>query len=244
MPSRDERRPAAGRYHRGRPWCGAGEYARFGPRSHPSVCSSATSVLAREVLFALAGVDGAVVSRAAGVDAFRVREGCGASPAVSDHVSRVAECGWLYQEADAWRAALAAGDPPGMVAQALCNAVHAELSEYLRLIASLQAAKSGALTLRQIEIWTLDAKRRLKFVAAMRDAVGGARGGALVSAVFGAALHGDPAVAATLGRIAERAFAPILAMIEEWVFDGEIHDAYSEFFIRVDSATLAEDEVL
>ena len=74
----------------------------------------------------------------------------GAPQASRELAERLAECGWLLKRISS---VCEIGVPPsGLVMQAFCAAVRAELAEYRRLIASLDAQKH-TITLRRLAVW-------------------------------------------------------------------------------------------
>jgi gamma-tubulin complex component 3 len=85
----------------------------------------------------------------------------------------------------------------GLTGQALATGLRDELSEYYRLLSTLEAQvqqqqEDGSLmSLHHLAVWTLQPASRMRLLAQVVDACQGLRGGALVSAVHSFMPHGD-----------------------------------------------------
>lgn len=93
----------------------------------------------RELLYALHGIEGKIVRFDAGLDRFVVDEQAGVPDPVRRLALRVAECGWLYRRVRQYTDARKAERSFGTVGQSFCAALHLELTEYYRLLATLEA---------------------------------------------------------------------------------------------------------
>ena len=125
-------------------------------------------------------------------------------------------------------------------------AVQAELADYYRLIAvleaqaqvpmasALEAPTTGSgggtagggtyLTLRRLSVWLAEPLRRLRLLAVLVDAAADARGGALLRALHEHAKHGDPATRATVERLLAAAANRRRRMVRAWVVAGSWRD--------------------
>lgn len=226
--------------------------------------------LVRDVLFACQGVDGARVRMDPRVDAYVVDPNAPVAPGARQLARKLCEVGWLFRRV---RASLGGGDGPstsgapslgivggdvegGSARRAFRAAAQAELSDYYRLLAVLEAQAqvpmaaalegksqrgSGTyLTLRRLAVWLAEPTRRLRLLAALTDATREARGGALLRALDDHAKHGDPATRATVGRLLAAAAAPVIEMTRRWVSDGELDDPRGEFFVASDPSVPEE----
>ena len=118
--------------------------------------------------------------------------------------------------------------------------MQAELAEYYRLLAVLESQRTSYgpddsanyLNLRKLYLWIQEPLERLKWLAVICDSVRGLKGGAICSAINSFALTGSPQTRHLVTRIIKEVTSPILAMIKEWMLDGEINDPYQEFFIE------------
>ena len=251
--------------------------------------------LVRDVLFACQGVDGRRLRFDARRDAYVVDDAAPVSPAARRLAERLAELGWLFRKVRAsaeGRAGEAesgepeggttdssasaegdASDAPGgaeagSTRQAFRAAVRAELAEYYRLLAVLEAqaqvpmasalapsrggpdgggaasdgASSSYVTLRRLSVWLAEPTRRLRLLAVLCDATRGRRGGALLRALHEHTKHGDPATRTACDRLLAEASAPTLATLKTWVVRGELNDPRGEFFVASDP-TVGEDDM-
>ena len=244
--------------------------------------------LVRDVLFACQGIDGKHVRYNRQMASYVVDPAAPVRPGARDLARKLTELGWLFRRV---RAALGGADEVsggthggqvgatpslgniegmggdgGCVRQAFRAAVQAELADYYRLIAVLEAqaqvpmasaleggdGKGGGsngggggggtyLTLRRLSVWLAEPLRRLRLLAVLMDAAVDARGGALLRALHEHAKHGDPATRATVERLLAAAAAPMLQMVRAWVVAGELEDPRGEFFVVSDPAVGEED---
>lgn len=236
--------------------------------------------LVRDVLFACQGIDGRLVRFSERFDAYTLDENTVCSPGARRLTEKLSEVGWLFKKV---RASLIDGelneqtvydsDPTlsltqnvsndtGSTRQAFRAAVRAELAEYYRLIAVLEAqaqvpmasslasneknenssSSSSYLSLRRLSVWLAEPTRRLRLLAVLADATKGKKGGALLTALHEHTKHGDPAVVGTVDRLLSQTSVPILNFLKTWVVSGELDDPRDEFFIHHDR-TVSEDDL-
>lgn len=93
------------------------------------------------------------------------------------------------------------------------------------------AVRSGGLTLRRLTIWVEEPLQRLRLLATLCDSLAHVRGGALASVLYGHAYQGDPQAKSLVHRVLRRACVPLFEMLRRWVLEGELLDAYGEFFV-------------
>lgn len=158
------------------------------------------AVLVRDVVFAMQGIDGQFIKFDKAADGFVVQSGHGVPAPTRDLVRRICESGWLYRKVSgAVRNMTEAKRSFGMVVQGLAAGLQAELNEYYRLVAVLQAQSAGdvrdlgdrlsrrqsvghrggggahetapqPLTLRRLLVWVQEPIARLKVLALLCDA--------------------------------------------------------------------------
>ena len=244
--------------------------------------------LVRDVLFACQGIDGRHIRYNPQMASYVVDPAAPVRPGARDLARKLTELGWLFRRVRAALGGVdeavggvgggtaggtyTAGATPslgnieglggdgGSVRQAFRAAVQAELADYYRLIAVLEAqaqvpmasaleAPTGSgtagggtyLTLRRLSVWLAEPLRRLRLLAVLVDAAADARGGALLRALHEHAKHGDPATRATVERLLAAAAEPALRMVRAWVVAGELEDPRGEFFVASDPAVGEED---
>ena len=246
--------------------------------------------LVRDVLFACQGIDGRHIRYNPQMASYVVDPAAPVRPGARDLARKLTELGWLFRRVRAALGGVdeavggggggtaggtyTAGATPslgnieglggdgGSVRQAFRAAVQAELADYYRLIAvleaqaqvpmasALEAPTTGSggtagggtyLTLRRLSVWLAEPLRRLRLLAVLVDAAADARGGALLRALHEHAKHGDPATRATVERLLAAAAEPALRMVRAWVVAGELEDPRGEFFVASDPAVGEED---
>ena len=81
-------------------------------------------------------------------------------------------------------------------------------------------------------MWLAEPMIRMRGLAGVADAVVEEEGGALINAVHALAQHGDTLVQHFVSRTLQQMCQPLFQMIREWVFDGKLDSAGSEFFVN------------
>ncbi|KAL7419580.1 Microtubule-nucleating Tub4p (gamma-tubulin) complex component [Cryptotrichosporon argae] len=161
---------------------------------------------------------------------------------------QISEMGVLYRKVTDFVKRHAAS-ATGMVIQSLCHFLHHELSSYHRLLAVLEAqmsaasegepsqAESSKLTLMRLGLWTEEMRLKLRLMVAIVDDAKTTRGGALVSKIHAHTSHGDPLVRKFTDQILEEVSKPFFLTLQRWIFSGELHDPYKEFFVQLNPET-------
>ena len=208
--------------------------------------------LVREVVFALQGVDGAVVRWRSAHSAYEVDPRVGVTAPQRALMARLCEAGARARVVAAVAAhggALAADGAHGACAAALAAAMRAELAQFDRLVAHLEvAANSGAaeppqlqqadreLTLRRLAVWLAEPSADLATLARLVAVCAGRGGGDLLRVLHNEGQTGDPAARALCRKLLSAASAPLWAMLSHWLFEGELDDPCEEFFVAADPA--------
>eukprot|EP01052_Picozoa_sp_SAG31_P002625 SAG31_NODE_94_length_26208_cov_6.281091_15_plen_663_part_00 len=209
------------------------------------------SVLLRDLVFVIQGIDGRFVKYNQRADGFVVDPDVGVPRATRDLIHKLGELGWLFIRVKQFVDNGIDNTKLGMVAQSLCAALRDELGEYYRAVAALEAQLSsaaapgeggvrdrgvpggGAVSLRRMLVWTETPIQRFKLMAVLADASRSAalKGGALASTIHSYNAHGDPHTRAFVTKISTKISKPIFAAVRRWMFEGELVDARSEFFV-------------
>ena len=69
----------------------------------------------------------------------------------------------------------------------------------------------------------------------LRHSCEGLRGGKLLSAIHTYLAHGDPFVHDTVQTLLFSVSKPFFVCLENWIYEGELEDPFSEFFINQQS---------
>ncbi|KAI8277590.1 Spindle pole body component alp6 [Colletotrichum sp. SAR 10_98] len=143
----------------------------------------------------------------------------------------------------------------GLLRQSLRAAVGGELRAYLSLVATLEGQIRKALssldesaprggigkagvTLKRCVVWTREATMGLRLMSLIAEESESRRGGQLISLIHGfSSSHGDPMVAAFAERLLVHVTRPFYDILRRWIYDGELLDPYSEFFVKEQQQT-------
>ncbi|XP_048249999.1 gamma-tubulin complex component 3 homolog [Haliotis rufescens] len=201
--------------------------------------------LLKDLIYAFQGIEGNWIKFDSSREGYRIDPTAGIPKAVRQLISKLAECGWLYNKIKAYVETRSSDKAFGLVGQSFCAALHHEMTEFYRLIAVLEAQlqqeqdegfseSQPGLTLRRLMVWTFDPLVRLKSLAALVDVCKGKKGGALASSIYSYMQHGDPYIRALIKHTLTMVSQPIYATLLRWVYDGELEDTYHEFFVASD----------
>ncbi|KAJ0406521.1 hypothetical protein P43SY_001452 [Pythium insidiosum] len=133
----------------------------------------------------------------------------------------------------------------GQVSHAFAAALKTLLKEYTVVVAQLEHQLQAAeLTLQRLWFFVQPSLRTMETLRRLTDACrhsGG--GGALLSEIqrMSASLAGDSAARQLFSFLLERASQPYLAMLERWIYHGDLVDPYDEFMVRGDATLRHED---
>ncbi|GJN91386.1 hypothetical protein Rhopal_004407-T1 [Rhodotorula paludigena] len=148
----------------------------------------------------------------------------------------------------------------GMVEQSLHAELKTEMTEYFRLVSVLEAklegveedeaadelsglarieGLSGGLTLRKLDVWTQDVRLRMRMMGTLVADVGGPNvGGAFLSTLHAYTSNGDPFISSFSSRLLQTLSVPFFATLSAWIYTGELHDPFDEFFVALNPALL------
>ncbi|KAI3342145.1 Spc97/Spc98 family protein [Ustulina deusta] len=141
----------------------------------------------------------------------------------------------------------------GLLDQSLRAAINDELRSYLTLVATLEgqirralssidetAPRSGigkaGVTLKRCVVWTREATMGLRLLSLIAEESKTKKGGQIISLIHSfSTSHGDPIVGAFAERLLTPVTRPFYDILRHWIYDGELSDPYSEFFIQLKS---------
>ncbi|KAI1270937.1 Spc97/Spc98 family protein [Xylaria sp. FL0933] len=146
----------------------------------------------------------------------------------------------------------------GLLDQSLRAATNDELRSYLTLVATLEGQIRRALssidetaprggigkagvTLKRCVVWTREATMGLRLLSLIAEESKTKKGGQIISLIHSfSTSHGDPIVGAFAERLLTPVTRPFYDILRHWIYDGELSDPYSEFFIHLKSAEMAK----
>ncbi|VDN09796.1 unnamed protein product [Dibothriocephalus latus] len=94
--------------------------------------------LLREVILCLSGASGTLVQYNPSLDAFVPPNNLMLSPSVQSNILRICECGWLHNRIRRFVDGVRDDKTSGKLMLALALAIEEQLSEYYRLVATLE----------------------------------------------------------------------------------------------------------
>ncbi|KAJ8515053.1 hypothetical protein ONZ45_g7474 [Pleurotus djamor] len=162
-------------------------------------------------------------------------------------VHRLSEVGYLYNRVERFVKERENVPEMGMIEQSLCHHLQAQLTEYYRFIAVLESQlavsspdSAGArdeeigLTLRRLDVWINDWRLRMRMMSVCVESARDTHGGALVNLIHGYTENGDPFVRKFTDQLLEDVSMPFFSTLHKWLFSGELHDPFAEFFVAMD----------
>lgn len=121
----------------------------------------------------------------------------------------------------------------GRITHAICSALRTVTSEYIQMIAKLEAYKGLTLP---ILASNLEAPGQLlRVLALLISELESTRGSQALSIIntFLSSFRGSQQIRKLLLYIFESAAVPLLSFVEKWIYNGIIDDPFQEFFIEV-----------
>ncbi|XP_028405676.1 gamma-tubulin complex component 3 homolog isoform X1 [Dendronephthya gigantea] len=205
------------------------------------------ALLIRDLIYVFQGIDGKLIKFDQIDDGYRIDRSVGVPYTTRALVNKLSELGWLFNKIRRYRDARSGDKALGLVGQSFCAALQLELTEYYRLIAVFEAQQqhltdaglgsetcSSSLTFRRLLVWTYTPLLRLKTLAALVEICKGKKGGSLLSAIHSYMQHGNPYVKALVKHILNQVAQPIKIILSRWIYEGELDDAFNEFFVAAD----------
>ncbi|KAF9434937.1 Gamma-tubulin complex component 3 [Entomortierella beljakovae] len=207
------------------------------------------SALLRDLIFIFQGIDGKLIKFGSEPGTCEIDSSVKISNSTRSLVNRLTELGWLYKNVNTYVQETLKQGTAGLVGQSFCSALQHELVDYFRLIAVLESniakdvdtTASKGLTLKRLLVWTQDSIQRLRLMSVLVECCQDLQGGALVSMVHDYTQHGDPMIQQFIHQMLERISAPFYVMMQRWIYEGELEDPRTEFFIALEPDVGEED---
>ncbi|KAF8606058.1 gamma-tubulin complex DGRIP91/SPC98 component [Ceratobasidium sp. AG-I] len=158
-------------------------------------------------------------------------------------VHRLSELGYLFTRVSEFVQARTGKSAVGLIEQSLCHHLQQQLTEYYRLLAVLEAqaqapaqdpelsAEDSGLTLRRLLVWTEEWRLRLRMMSVCVENCSDAHGGTLINLIHAYTDNGDPFVRRFTDQLLEEVSKPFFVSLHRWLFSGELHDPFNEFFV-------------
>ncbi|XP_077516046.1 gamma-tubulin complex component 3 isoform X3 [Amblyomma americanum] len=199
----------------------------------------------RDLLFCLQGVSSSLVQfHDVPIGSYAIDPEGQVSCAQRRHVRRVAELGRLRSRVD--RFCRPETTRLGLLCDAFVGALQAEMAEYYRLLALLDAQLclpeegAGALTMRRVMAWNNKPIAKLRLLGDLVESCAGLKGGQLASLLHASLANGDPEASDLVRRLLLAVLQPWYGMLCRWIQTGQLEDVHCEFFIATNPAVPVE----
>lgn len=188
-------------------------------------------------------------------------------------IHRLAETGKHYQRITSFLRHQATIEGSGRVMQSLCHFIDRELSGYYNLICDLEAqlnegtadveevpedpteARAAAkatelkakevkgLTLKKMVVETEMDLLRMRLISSLVEGAQHAHGGSLVSLIHNYTFNGDPFIRSFTERLLEDVSQSFFAALSSWIYEGELHDPFKEFFVELNPSSPSRSRI-
>ena len=152
-------------------------------------------------------------------------------------VNSLSELGWLYKRIklclDLFKKEKAG---ISQFTQSFIYAIQKELDEYFKLISffkKMNNSKKGGkkINLKNLYLWTLEPKEKLKWLAICCETVFNLKGAAIFSQIY--SLKNLLGYNTYLDNILNEVSKPFLTFVINWIKYGNLEDPYKEFFVEI-----------
>ncbi|KAF9009023.1 gamma-tubulin complex, DGRIP91/SPC98 component [Cyathus striatus] len=170
-------------------------------------------------------------------------------------IHRLSELGYLCNRVESFIHEREGAGGVGMIEQSLCHHLQTQLTEYYRLVAVLETQittedsntaisnnlydgrtfEEIALSLQRLDVWVNEWRLRLRMMSVCVEGAREAQGGSLVNLIHSYTDNGDPFIRKFTDRLLDEVSRPFFATLHKWLFYGELHDPFSEFFVSLDA---------
>ena len=206
------------------------------------------SELFREILLAFQGYNGRILEQSPANDnKYRINAKYRVDPTIKNLVLRLSNIGWMFFKINRYCEHVAKNESVGHVNKSFAFALQDELNSYLKLVTIIEqqlhfsitsagsarspADASVSHSFLRLQMVTYDSLNCLKAVASLIDQCKNKRGGELINAVYKYIQQGDPLIRNMMTKLLTAILIPLRKFLSNWLFYGELDDAYKEFFI-------------
>ena len=203
-----------------------------------------------DLLFVFEGINGKYISYDAEADAFILNRAIPWSEEIYNIINSLSELGWLYKKIKIFIDYFKASNIKSQFLQSFIYSIQNELNEYFKLISLFRKMnlenKSGyeigkkALNLKNLILWTLKPKEKLKWIAYCCESVYTLKGPLVLSQIYSFVKYGG--CNEHLNNILNEVSKPFINFIINWIKYGDLKDPYNEFFVDILS-NIREDDI-
>ncbi|KAJ1547272.1 Gamma-tubulin complex component 3 [Nowakowskiella sp. JEL0078] len=206
--------------------------------------------LLKDIIFVFQGIDGKHIKFQKDIGSYVVDQKIGLPKPTREILRRLSELGYLYRVVQDNIKTNTLDLGLGIVGQSFNASIQTELTDFYRLITVLEshigseikskvnesnenAFSAKGLSLKRLVVWTFEPLQRMRMMAVIVEVCRGLKGGVLLSKIHSYMSHGDPVVQKFVADLLAEVSKPFYAMLRRWIYEGELEDPYSEFFVAV-----------
>ena len=192
-----------------------------------------------DLLFIFEGINGKYIAYDASVDSYILNKMIPWSEEIYDIVSSLCEIGWLYRKIKLYLDYYKESNFQSQFIQSFIYSVQNELNNYFKLISFFKKINTEkkednnpiqTLNLKNLVLWTLGPKKKLKWIAIACESLYSLKGTAVLSQIFSLVSFGG---GDCLINILNDVSRPFINFIMNWIKYGELQDPYKEFFVEI-----------
>ena len=194
-----------------------------------------------DLLFVFEGINGKYIAYDAAEDAFILNKLIPWSEEIYDIINSLSQLGWLYKKIKLYLDFYKNSNIKSQFIQSFIYAVQNELDEYYKLISFFRKMnmnhKSGnetgkkSLNLKNLILWTMDFKEKLKWILFCCESVHPLKGVSVLSQIYSFVNYGGSNE--YLNNVLNEVSKPFINFIINWIKYGELQDPYKEFFVDI-----------
>ena len=202
-----------------------------------------------DLLFVFEGINGKYIAYDASEDSFILSKLIPWSEEIYDIINSLSQLGWLYKKIKSYLDFYKNSNIKSQFIQSFIYSVQNELDEYYKLISFFRKMNMNNnagkeivnknLNLKNLILWTMDYKEKLKWILFCCESVHPLKGIAVLSQIYSYVNYGGSN--AYLNNILNEVSKPFIGFIINWIKYGELQDPYKEFFVDILDGVIEDD---
>ena len=203
-----------------------------------------------DLLFVFEGINGKYIAYDASKDAFILSKLIPWSEEIYNIVNSLSELGWLYKKIKNYIDYFKNSKTKSQFVQSFIYAIQKELDEYFKLISFFKKMNNNRktgneigkkdLNLKNLLLWTLDQKEKLKWIAESCESIYSLKGPPVLSQIYSFVKFGG--CKDYLNNVLNEVSKPFISFIVDWIKYGKLEDPYKEFFVEILNG-IGEDDI-
>ena len=194
-----------------------------------------------DLLFVFEGINGKYIAYDASKDAFILNPIMPWSEELYNIVNSLCELGWLYRRIKLYIDYFKNSSVKSQFIQSFIYAIQKELDNHFRLITFFKKINNNQktgneigkrnLNLKNLFLWTLDQKEKLKWIASSCETIHPLKGPAVLSQIYSIVNYGG--CNQYLNDVLNEVSKPFISFILNWIKYGKLEDPHKEFFVEI-----------